>query len=419
MKNFKYLFILMLAVLAGCSTQPETQDISGEITVVTSYIDAEEKFADVEAGFMEMYPEVTGINWESTAGDYDEYITTRMTSGDYGDVLLVPFSLTRTLDQLPAFLAPLGDQQELAKKWTFTDQAAYDGQTYAMPISVNALGMMYNTDVFTEASVEIPTSTEELYAACEAIVSNGKTCWYSNLNTIPALWSGALTSYGGENYQSEMLEVKTAVQPGQPYREVLDLIYGMISKGYTEADPMTADVMTSMQQVANGDAGFIIMGSQSLADLQSMATSADKIKMAPFPVTYDGKQHMALGPDELIGVSNKSDNQATAKAFVEYLISSESGFAYDNGGFAPEVDGNESAPESIAYLIEDYDTYRSIASEDAETTIKFNEIGNAANMASMVQPIGELLEVATNGGDYDEFIKDLEERWQAAVLENE
>ncbi len=419
MKKLIKLTVFSLILLTGCASSTPTEDISGEITVVTSYTDAEEKFADVEAGFIAKYPEVTDIKWESTAGDYDEYITTRMSTGDYGDVLLVPFSLTRTLDQLPVFMESLGSQEELAKDWTFTDQAAFEGQTYAMPISVNSLGMMYNTEVFEQAGVEVPTSSEELYAACDKIEANGQTCWYSNLNTLPMLWSGAVPAYGGEEYVTDMLEAGTAFEEGQPYREILDLIYNMITKGYTEADPMTGDLMTSMQQLASGEVGFIIMGSQSLADVQSMAENPETIRMAPFPTTFDGKQHMTLGPDELIGVSNKSDNIATSKAFVEYLISSESGFAYSNGGFAPEVNGNKDAPENLAYQIEDWDTYRSIASADSETIAQFNSIGNDANITSITTPITELIEVATNDGDYDQFIADLETRWEDAVAKNE
>lgn len=418
MKKLSGLLLLSLIIFAGCGTDTTTEDISGEITVVTSYTDAEDKFADVEAGFIEKYPEVTDIKWESTAGDYDEYITTRMTSGDYGDVLLVPFSLTRSLDQLPEFMESLGSEEELSKDWTFTDQAAYEGQTYAMPISLNSLGMMYNTEVFEKAGASVPTSSEELYDACAAIEDNGQTCMYSNLNNLPMLWSGGVTSYGGEGYVDDMLAAGTAFEEGQPYRQILDLIYTMITSGYTEADPMTGDIMTSMQQLASGEVGFIIMGSQSLTDAQAMAGSEETIKMAPFPVSFDGEQHMPLGPDELIGVSNKSDNIATSKAFVEYLVSSESGFAYSNGGFAPEVDGNKDAPENLAYQIEDYDTYRTIATADSETVAEFNQIGNDANMSSISTPITELIEVATNDGDYDQFIADLETRWEDAVAKN-
>lgn len=281
-------------------------------------------------------------------------------------MLLVPYSLTRDLEQLPAFMESLGNQEDLSKDWTFTDQAPYESETYVIPISVNSLGMMYNTEVFEEAGVELPTSSEEMLEACDEITSIDKTCWYSNLNTLPQLWSGGVTSYGGESYIDEMLEAEIAFEEGQPYRLILDFINEMITNGYTEADPMTGDLMTSMQQLASGEVGFIIMGSQSLADVQDMAGSEETIKMAPFPVTYDGEQHMPLGPDELIGVSNKSENVETSKAFVEYLISSESGYAYSNGGFAPEVEGNKDAPENLAYQIEDFDTYHTIATTEVK-----------------------------------------------------
>lgn len=419
MKKIGVILSALLLVLVGCGSGPASSDISGEIRVVTSYPDAEERFADVEAGFIAKYPDVTDVTFESTAGDYDEYITTRMSSGDYGDVLLVPFSLTRNLEQLPEFMASLGDSNKLSKDWTFTDQAAYEGQTYAMPISVNSLGMMYNTQVFADAGVEVPTSSEEMYSACEAIEAQGKTCWYSNLNTLPMLWSGGVSSYGGEGYIDEILAAGTAFEEGQPYRLILDFINEMITRGYTEADPMTGDLMTSMQKLASGDVGFIIMGSQSLSDVQAMAGDSELIKMAPFPTTYDGKQHMPLGPDELVGVSKNSSNLETSKAFLEYLISSESGYAYSNGGFAPEVDGNKEAPENLAYQIKDFDTYRTIATTDAESLAKFNQISNDANMASISEPIGELIEVATNDGDYEQLIADLEARFEQAVSENE
>ncbi len=416
------LLLVFLLVLTGCMAKSETssnEDVSGTLTVVTSYTDASERFADVESKFMEKYPDVEKINWETSGGDYDEYITTRMTSGDYGDVLLVPFSMTSKPEELPNFIEPLGTESEIAKKYNFADQAMYEGKTYALPISVNTLGMLYNEDVFKDAGVEVPTSSEDMYKACEKIKENGKNCWYSNLNTMPMLWSGAVPSYGGEQYMSDILDEKTITAPGQPYRQIYDFIYEMITRGYTEADPMTGDYMQSEQEVANGDSAFMIMGSQSLASVQSKADNPEAIKMAPFPVNTDGKQLMPIGPDDLIGISKNSENKATAKAFVEFLLSPESGYAYANGGFSPEIDGNKDAPETIRYQLEDYETIRTIADETPEVKTKFYDVTEAANLSSITNSITELIGVATNGEDYQAWLDKVETRFQDGLKANE
>ncbi len=421
-KEIILLFVLIIS-LAGCQSieqeQNTNQKISGGLTVVTSYTDAKERFADVETKFLEKYPDVEKINWESTGNDYDEYITTRMTSGDYGDVLLVPFSMTKKPEELPNFMEPLGDEQTVAKKYNFADQAMYDKQTYALPISVNTLGMIYNEDVFKAANVDVPSSSKEMYKACAKITENGTNCWYSNLNSMNMLWSGGITSYGGEQYMSDILDAGTITKEDQPYRQIYDFIYEMITRGYTEKDPMTSDYMQSEQDVANGDYAFMIMGSQSLASIKSKADNPEAIKMAPFPVTFNGKQAMPIGPDDLIGVSKNSKNKETAKAFVEFLLSPESGYAYNNGGFSPEINGNKNAPESIAYQLNDYETIRTIANETPEITTKFYAVTNDANLSSIAPSITELIGVATSNGDYQAWLDQIEERFQTGLKANE
>ncbi len=415
MKKIVVFLVFISLVLVACGKQ-NIEDISGTITVITSYTDAETRFKDVEDGFKSLYPNVEDVKWESTGGDYDDYITKRMTTGDYGDVLLIPFSMTNKPETLEQFMEPIGNYSDVSKEYDFSDQAMYNEKTYALPISVNTLGMLYNEDVFKDSGVEkIPTSSEEMYEACQKIEKNNKLCWYSNLNSLPMLWSGAITSYGGEQYMSDILKSKTIVNEGQPYREIFDFVYNMITKGYTEEDPLTGDYMKSEQLVADGDAAFMIMGSQSLGSVKEKSKNPDSIKMAPFPVMFNGKQSMPVGPDELIGVSNKSTNKKTAMAFLKYLISSDSGYAYSNYGFSPEKEGNKDAPKDIAYQIEDYDTIRTIANEDPTTVSEFYNIANKANLASMSAPLTDLITVATNDQDYQKFLNKLEKDWTQAI----
>ena len=96
MKKLRILSLIMATALTlvGCgSTKNEvTEKISGTITVVTDRTDTDELFAKIEEDFKAKYPEVEDIIWESSS-DYDSYITTRMNTKNYGDVLIVPFSM--------------------------------------------------------------------------------------------------------------------------------------------------------------------------------------------------------------------------------------------------------------------------------------------------------------------------------------
>ena len=98
MKKWMAVSCLVPVVLTGCTNGTNTQqniteenNIGGTLKVVTSRTDAEALFADIEEEFKALYPSVTDIIWESSA-DYDNYITTRMNTTDYGDVLLVPLA---------------------------------------------------------------------------------------------------------------------------------------------------------------------------------------------------------------------------------------------------------------------------------------------------------------------------------------
>ncbi len=401
------------------ATEATDTTYSGELTIVTNFTNTEESFGKIITDFGNMYPDVT-LNFESTSSDYDEYITTRMTSGDYGDILMIPFSLTNKPTELGTFLEPLGTTEEISKTYSFADQAVYEGNTYALPISLNSLGILYNENVFNEAGVSVPTSPEEVYEVSEKILENTDAIpFYSNLNSMPFFWSGATTSYGGEQYQSEILKQGTIMEEGQPYREMSDFLYNMIVRGYTEEDLMAGDPGESMNMVANGDAGFIIMGSMLLEDIMSMSETPEAIKMAPFPVQYEGVSYMPLGADALIGISSKSEQKELARVFYDYLLSAESGFAFSNGGFTPLKDGNSDAPEFLNYQVTEYDTIRTIANEDTATIETFMEISQKANIPSYKSLVPEVLEVGYHDEDYQAWIDDVESRWQNALAEME
>ena len=85
-------------------------DVSGSITVLTQRTDiVDTVFADYKKKFEAKYPDVD-VKFEAIT-DYEGEVRIRMNTKDYGDVLLIPNSVTA--DQLADFFEPLGTVDEL------------------------------------------------------------------------------------------------------------------------------------------------------------------------------------------------------------------------------------------------------------------------------------------------------------------
>ena len=320
--------LLLLALLSGCSgaeneTVGKVKDISaveGIIRVVTDRTDADELFAEIEEKFIQLYPEVEDIIWESSS-DYDTYIRTRMNTTDYGDVLFVPFSMKSNPSEYQNYFYKLGTVEELEEKYLDVTESDYNSIVYGLPVALNTLGIIYNERVFSEAGIsEFPTSLEEMIEVSSRIKeSTGSIPFYTNYTATLPVWAGAMTSYGGEQYKSEMLAAGTAFQEGQPIREIMDMFYELSSNALIEEDPITGSFGQAMKSVANGDVAMFMMGSQEVKAIQSMVEGDETISIAPFPVKFNGQSSIPVGAPAVIGINKNTTNLETS---VNSLISS-------------------------------------------------------------------------------------------------
>lgn len=424
MKKIVSLLMVLTIAITGCTKGKSTEEnllegeIGGTITVVTDRTDATELFEKMEADFIKKYPEVEDIIWESSS-DYDTYITTRMNTKDYGDVLFVPFSINGTPSEYENYFEPLGSVEELSEKYIDVTEADNNGIVYGLPAVINSLGIVYNEEVFKKAGItEMPTSTEEFIEVAQTIKDKtGVTPFFSNYKRA-AVWGGALTSYGGEQYKADMLKAGTAFQEGQPIREVMDLFYELASKGLIEADPITGDQGKAYQMVADGEIAMIMRGSQDIPTIQALNTE-NKISMMTFPVKFQGKTSIPFGTPTVVGINKNSTNKATARAFLDFFISSDSGYAEDLDGMSPS---KEDLSDEEKKLFEENNIVLTSSTEDAETEELYGLIANEVGIGR----IGDVLQKVINIGlypdqneSYDKYINDLEASWEKAVKNNE
>ena len=424
MKKIISLVMALTIALTGCAKGGKSEnnsvegEIGGIITVVTDRTDANELFEKMEADFIKKYPKVEDIIWESSS-DYDTYITTRMNTKDYGDVLFVPFSMNGTPNEYENYFEPLGKVEELGEKYIDVTEADHNDTVYGLPAVINSLGIVYNEEVFKKAGItEMPTSTEEFIEVAQTIKDKtGITPFFSNYKRT-GVWGGALTSYGGEEYKADMLKAGTAFKEGQPIREVMDLFYELASKGLIEEDPITGDQAKAYQMVADGEVAMIMRGSQDIPTIQALNTE-NKISMMTFPVKFEGKTSIPFGTPTVVGINKNSENKATARAFLDFFISSESGYAKDLDGMSPS---KEDLSDEEKKLFEENNIVLTSSTEKAETEELYGLIANEVGVGR----IGDVLQKVINIGlypdqneSYEEYISDLEASWEQAVKNNE
>lgn len=424
MKRMIGLSLIATLALSGCAKKSESEvsnkgKIGGEITVVTDRTDADEFFAQVEENFKKKYPDVVDIKWESST-DYDTHITTRMNTKEYGDVLFIPFSLNATPQEYSNYFVPLGKVEDLEKEYMDVTEADYDSVAYGLPSRLNSLGVIYNKKVLKEAGIEtMPTTMEEMEVALKKIKDNTDAIpYYTNYNTILGIWGGALTSFGGEQYRSETLKAGTAFKEGQPMREIMDFIYYVSSNGLIEKDPITGDIAKSLQMLADGKVAMIVSGSQDVPTIENMNSDKDNIAIAPFPVKLNGENTIAYGADSVVGINKNSKNIETAKAFLDFFISSESGYAAESNGISPKKSDFTDGQKKI---FEENKVILTVPTEKPEDDKLYSDIANEVGVGRLKDSLQKVINIGLypdQNESYENYINSLEASWAKAVKNN-
>jgi raffinose/stachyose/melibiose transport system substrate-binding protein len=330
-------------VLAGCSNGSSGTDqnaVSGDIIVLTQRTDiVDTVFADYKKKFEARYPGVH-VTFEAIT-DYEGEVRIRMNTKDYGDVLLIPNSITA--DQLPTYFEPLGAVDELKQKYRFLTEQAYQGKAYGIAITGNAQGFVYNKKVWQAAGITAPPRTPaEFIAALQAIkAKTGVTPLYTNYKDGWPLtqWEGNRGAVANDPQATVKLAKDDAPwATGKEHFIIDSLLYDAVKAGVTEADPTTTNWENSKKLLGDGKTATMMLGSWSIVQMQQAAASKDDIGYLPFPVQVGGKFHSVISGDYKNAVNVNSAHKAAARAWVDWFAD-ESNYATDQGGIPPLVSG--------------------------------------------------------------------------------
>lgn len=198
---------------------------------------------------------------------------------------------------------------------------------YYVPISTNALGVIYNKKVFSDNGIAVPTNIEEFIAACEKlkaakiapIAAGFKDAWSTQIIPFIAF---------GQYVNAKNPEAKTKLADGTlKYADIkadvtkaLNVQLDWINKGYIAENFLGTDMNVASQMVGLGKAAMLISGTWQV---QAVQTADPKAEIGFFALPLNAKGEKVVVPtsaNEGIAVNAKSKNvDAAKKALNEFL----------------------------------------------------------------------------------------------------
>src|SRR6478735_9540671 len=294
--------------------------VSGDLNIlVSSATGSDAGFKAVTKAFNTKYPNVK-VNFSAVPNEnYNQTRSSRLTAGSVDIVVAFPREVP---DYVPA--ANAGDDARLADSGGFLDLTGqpflksfnqsvldgtrYKGKHYTVPTGQSYYtGMFYNKKIFADNGINVPTTWQELMAACDKLKAKGivpvgiagkDSAGVTTLGVVQGLYGYAQPNFAGITYQT-----------------------------------MTADFV-------NGKFAMMGDGTWNTTSIQTAGGSKLDFGYFPLPSSDNAQDNKFLGGKvELsLAIPANAKNPTAAIAWLDTFAKNYKLFN-DQAGFAPAVTG--------------------------------------------------------------------------------
>ncbi|MDO4523084.1 MAG: extracellular solute-binding protein [Eubacteriales bacterium] len=195
------------------------------------------------------------VSWN----DIYTVVNTRIQGNNAPDVLNIDVFADYQADDL---LLPAKDyvsEETYAKMYpSFLAQSEVDGEVWAVPDLASARAMYYNKDILEAAGVDVPTTWDELRAACEAIKEYDDTIYPWGIDMTTDEGQAAFAYYTWNNGGGFVDENGEWTLNSAANVEALEFAIGLVNDGLTNSDPANDTRYDLQDMFGTGQVAMVI-----------------------------------------------------------------------------------------------------------------------------------------------------------------
>lgn len=333
--------------------------VSGTLNIlVSSSAGSDAGFQAVNQAFQSANPGVKVAFSAIPNEDYNQARSSRLTAGSADIVVAFP-------REVPSYVPASneGDDARLADSGGFLDLSGqsflsafnptvlkattYKGKNYTVPTGLSYYtGMFYNKKIFQQNGISIPTTWDQLVAACNTLKSKGVTpigiagkdsAGVMTLGVVQGLYpsADAMNALAKGLYDGQ-----TKLDDGKQ-EQVLQKVQTLY--GYAEPNFAGVNYATMTSDFVAGKFAMMPDGTWNTTTLQKAGGSSLDFGYIPLPSSDTASDNASLGGKvELsLAIPANAKNPDAAVAWMDFFTKHYNLFD-DQAGFAPSVQGAQS-----------------------------------------------------------------------------
>ena len=256
------LALVMVFGLVACGEKaPAADDGKTTVTVIAAqygnetanwWVGFEQKFEAANEG-IDLVVDV--VSWN----DIYTVVNTRVANGEAPDLLNIDVFADYQADGLLLPAEEWVSAETYAKFFpSFLAESVVDDTVWAVPDLASARALYYNADILAAAGVEVPTTWDELTAACEAIKAYDANIYPWGVDMTTDEGQACFAYYAWNNGGGFVDAEGNWALDSAANVEAVEYIVGLVKAGLTNQDPTTETRYDLQEMFANGQVAMMI-----------------------------------------------------------------------------------------------------------------------------------------------------------------